>query len=422
MNEGTDKYEFLAPPKIVFGWGRRSEVGALSREAGCKRAFIVSGSRRLMDDGVVAELSATLTHSGVKPIYLAEIRREPQVSDVDNAVAALAKHQATWGDWVVAIGGGSAIDLAKAVAAMATHCEVTLATDLRKRNFLRAHAKHPPGRSVRDYLDGVGSGLEIERPPLTFVAMPTTGGTGSEATKNAVISSHDPPFKKSLRSEKMIPRVVLVDPELSVNVPPKITAQTGMDAITQLIESYISRRAQPIPRALAVQGLQLALPAIVEAVENGSSRPAREAMAHAALLSGMALANSGLGMAHGVAAALGIVCDVPHGLACAVMLPAALRANREVARAELATLGRAVGQPAFAGDLSRASDEAAADAFVVRIDSLCQTIGVPRRLGEIGVRSEHIPALVAQSRGNSMSGNPRDLSDEELAKMLANML
>jgi alcohol dehydrogenase class IV len=252
--------------------------------------------------------------------------------------------------------------------------------------------------------------------------MPTTGGTGSEATKNAVISSHDPPFKKSLRSELMIPRVVLVDPELSVTVPPKNTAQTGMDAITQLIESYISRRARPIPRALAVHGLQLALRAIVEAVENGSSRSAREAMAHAALLSGMALANSGLGMAHGVAAALGIVCDVPHGLACAVMLPAALRANQRVAGADLAVLERAVELPLQSGEMQVASDEAAADALIGRIENLCRTIGISPRLGEIGVRAEQIPALVAQSRGNSMNGNPRDLSDDELTAILMGML
>jgi alcohol dehydrogenase class IV len=394
-------YDFLAPPKTVFGWGRRSEIGALSRAVGCKRAFIVSGSRRLMDDGVIAELSAALTATGVKPVYLAEIRREPEVGDVDSAGKALVKQQPTWGDWVLAIGGGSAIDLAKAVAAMATNGD---------------------GASVRDFLEGVGRGLTIDRTPLAVLAMPTTGGTGSEATKNAVISSRDPPFKKSLRSDLMIPRVVLVDPELSVSVPPNVTAQTGMDAITQLIESYISRRARPIPRALAVQGLQLALPAIVEAVENSSSRPAREAMAHAALLSGMALANSGLGMAHGVAAALGIVCNVPHGLACAVMVTAALRANREVASAELAALERAVECPSQASDSPQANDELAADAFVARIDTVARAIGIPRRLSEIGVQAEQIPTLVAQSRGNSMSGNPRDVSDDELTEILTKMM
>jgi alcohol dehydrogenase class IV len=394
------QYDFLAPPTIVFGWGRRREIGPLAAGLG-RRAFIVSGSRRLMDDGVIGELSVALTAAGVEPIHLAQIHREPTVEDVEQSARTVRNERAGDGDFVLAIGGGSAIDLGKAAAAMGTNGD---------------------GASVRDFLEGVGRRLTIDRPPLPVLAMPTTGGTGSEATKNAVISSNDPPFKKSLRSDRMIPRVVLVDPELSVTVPPKITAQTGMDAITQLIESYISRRARPIPRALAVHGLQLALPAIVEAVENGASRPAREAMAHAALLSGMALANSGLGMAHGVAAALGIVCDVPHGLACAVMLQAGLRANRSVACAELAELARAVERPAHRDDMRLASDEKAADAFIARIENLCRTIGIPQRLGEIGVRAEQIPALVAQSRGNSMSGNPRDLTDDELTAILMGML
>jgi alcohol dehydrogenase class IV len=311
----------------------------------------------------------------------------------------LRDEQAGADDFVLAIGGGSAIDLAKAAAAMATNGD---------------------GASVRDFLEGVGRGLSIERPPLPLVAMPTTGGTGSEATKNAVVSSHHPTFKKSLRSDRMIARIVLVDPELSVSVPPNVTAQTGMDAITQLIESYISRRAQPIPRALAVEGLKRALPAIVEAVHDGTSRRAREAMAHAALLSGVALANSGLGMAHGVAAALGVVCDVPHGLACAVMLPAALKANREVAAYGLAELHWATAEV----DRSRLSGDihAAANAFINGIERICIDIGIPAHLSEIGVRPDQIPALVRQSRGNSLSGNPRDISDDELTSLLTDML
>ena len=153
------------------------------------------------------------------------------------------------GDFLLAVGGGAAIDLAKAIAAMATNHE---------------------SPTVKDYLEGVGRGLTITRPPLPVLAMPSTAGTGAEATKNAVISSYDPPFKKSLRDDRLMPRIALVDPELTVTVPPQVTAASGMDAITQLIESYVSRKAQPIPRALAVQGLKMAVPAIVEAVENGS--------------------------------------------------------------------------------------------------------------------------------------------------------
>src|SRR6185312_12563156 len=153
----------------------------------------------------------------------------------------------------------------------------------------------------------------------------TTGGTGSEATKNAVISNYEPSYKKSLRSNLMIPAVVLVDPELSVSVSAATTTWTGMDAITQLIESYVCRFARPIPQALCVDGLRRAWTALPRVVRDGHDREAREAMSQAALLSGLALANSGLGLAHGVAAALGSVARVTHGLACAVMLPVAMR-------------------------------------------------------------------------------------------------
>ncbi len=316
---------------------------------------------------------------------------EPEVHDVDSLTEILSKANAGVDDFIIGIGGGSAIDLAKATAAMATNRE---------------------SKTVADYLEGVGRGLKIQNPPMPMLAMPTTAGTGSEATKNAVISSYAPVFKKSLRSVQMIPRIVLVDPELSVSAPVAITAHSGMDAITQLIESYISRRAKPIPRALCVQGLQLALPALPVAVQDGKCRWAREAMAHAAPLSGMALANSGLGLAHGVAAALGAECRVAHGLACAVMLPAAIEANREVSQTELAELARATLGRSFASDVE------AADAFIERIKSLAAEIQIPARLRDLEVRREQLPALVVGSHGNSLSGNPRDIGDQELAALL----
>jgi alcohol dehydrogenase class IV len=208
-----------------------------------------------------------------------------------------------------------------------------------------------------------------------------------------------------------------VDPELTFSVPPAVTAASGMDAITQLLESYLSRRAQPIPQALAVAGLQMAFPAIVEAVHDGTSRPAREKMAHAALLSGLCLANSGLGMAHGVAAALGVHCRVPHGLACAVMLPTALRVNREVRADALADLAGWL-----LPDVAAGSRTAAVDALINAVENLCRQVGIPQRLSQIGVRPEQIPQLVQASRGSSMSGNPRDLSDGELTDVLEGML
>lgn len=391
MNQTAElsEYDFLAPRKIVFGWGRRAEAGSLARTLG-NRAFLIAGSRTLQNSGILDEMAAVLDRAGVETVPLTTMTREPQVADVDDAARLLEQHKAKQGDLFLAIGGGSAIDLAKAVSAFVTNRQ---------------------GDTICDYLEGVGRGLTLQHTPLPVLAMPTTGGTGTEATKNAVISNYDPPFKKSLRHELLVPRIVLIDPELSVTVPPDITASTGMDAITQLIESYISRKARPIPQALSLQGLELAIPAIAEAVEDGSSRKARENMAHAALLSGMALANSGLGLAHGVAAALGVHARVPHGLACAVMLPSAIRVNREMRHTELSRLAQIItGKPGSPDD--------AADF----IQTLSERIGVPQRLSEIGVMADQLPGIVQSSRGSSLSGNPRELTDDELFQLLESLL
>ena len=385
-------YDFLSPTQIVFGWGRRSELGKLAAKFG-SRLFLVSGSRTLERIGVIAQLAAGFDQCGLKAERFEAASREPEVADVDLLVEEFLKRDPTDRDVVIAIGGGSTIDLAKAAAAVATNRQ---------------------GASVVDFLEGVGRGLQITHAPLNLIAVPTTSGTGTEVTKNAVISSYQPAFKKSLRSDLMIPRVVLVDPELSVSLPHETTAYTGMDAMTQLIESYISRRAAPIPQALALSGLKLAIPALPAVVRDGTSRENREAMSQAALLSGLALANSGLGLAHGVAAALGSHCRVPHGLACAVMLPAALRFNLSVRETELAALERLF-------DNSHSSDAESAKAFVSRIVELCREVGIPPRLREIGVGIEQLPALVSGSRGNSMSGNPRDVSDHELLEILQQM-
>jgi alcohol dehydrogenase class IV len=393
--DSTIRYDFVAPRQIVFGWGRRREVGALAVTLG-RRAFVIVGSRTLAAQGPLDEVRQSLRSEGVEPIHIDTISREPEVDDVDRVAALVRKQGVEPGDFLLAIGGGAAIDLAKAVAAMATNDQ---------------------SPTVRDYLEGVGRGLKIDAEPLPVLAMPTTAGTGAEATRNAVISSYDPPFKKSLRDNRLVPRIALLDPELTVSVPPQVTAASGMDAITQLFESYISRKVQPIPKALAMQGLRLAVPSIAEAVGDGSARGAREKMAHAALLSGMALANSGLGMAHGVAPALGVHCRVPHGAACALMLPIALRVNAEVRQEDLARLYRVL----FGQDRPIEPREAA-ERLADEIEKLCTTVGVPRRLSDLGVAADQIPAIVASSRGSSMNGNPRELSDDELTHILEEIL
>lgn len=394
-NSSSISYDFVAPQQIVFGWGRRREVGALARTLG-RRAFIICGSRTLQQQGALDQIADLSRAAGVETVFIETISHEPEVEDVDRATARVRQHGISPGDLLLAVGGGAAIDLAKAVAAMATNDQ---------------------SPTVKDYLEGVGKGLKIVNEPLPVLAMPTTAGTGCEATKNTVISSYDPPFKKSLRDERIVPRIALVDPELTASVPPAIAAAIGMDAITQLFESYISRKAQPIPQALATQGLKMAVPAIAEVVHDGFSREAREKMAHAALLSGMCLANSGLGIAHGVAPALGVHCRVPHGTACAVMLPVALRVNRHVRQAELARLAHLLFGPA-----PSTPPEEAVEVLIREIETLCDNVAVPRRLSELGVTADQIPAIVKSSRGTSMKGNPRELSDQELTAILEEIL
>lgn len=388
---GDIRFDLLTPGQTLFGWGRRDELHRLLAGMRCRRVFAISGSRTLEADGIFASLFASLGAAGIEVTALGSIQREPETADVDTFTQQLLAYSVNSNDVVLGVGGGAAIDLAKAVAAMATN-------------------RQSP--TVRDYLEGVGSGLQIENEPLPVVAMPTTAGTGSEATKNAVISSFDPPFKKSLRSTRMIPCIALVDPELTLALPPRMTAFTGMDAITQLIESYISRRATPITRALCVAGLPGVFEALRQAVGDGRSRWARQRMSQAALLSGMALTNSGLGIAHGVAAALGVHGPVPHGLACAVMLPVAIEVNRAACTGELAMLARII------LGCKIHSDSTAIDVLLRELHGLCDEIGVPHTISELGLPREKLAALVCDSRGSSMSGNPIQLSDDELESVL----
>ncbi len=390
-----ESYEFSIPGRIVFGWGRRNEVGRWAAQLG-RRATIIYGSPRFAEQGLLDELADRLCHEGVTTLRMELIEHEPLVADVDRLADQLRQDRVGPGDFLLAVGGGSAIDLAKAVAAMAVQSQA---------------------RSVQDYLEGVGRGCQLHEPPLPVLAMPTTAGTGAEATKNAVISSYDPPYKRSLRDDRLMPRLALVDPELSVSVPPTVTAASGMDAITQLLESYISRRAKPIPQALCVQGLPLAWSALPTAFREPTDRQARSRMAHAALLSGMALANSGLGLAHGVAAALGVHAQVPHGLACAMLLPTALRVSAQVRQTELAELAQMLLN--LPGPLTAAS---AVQALIEAVEALCAELGLPRRLSQVGVRPEQIPTIVRDSYGSSMKANPRDVPEPELTALLEALL
>jgi alcohol dehydrogenase class IV len=413
MDDSLAAYDFFAPPLIRFGAGRIDEIGTTVELLG-RRAWIVGGTASLERSGARQRIDASLSAVGIESRVVARSTGEPTVDQLAAALAGL-QHEDLDGVVMVAVGGGSTIDLAKALAALATNMPIGQRTGIDLDTF------------VVDHLEGVGRGLAIRQWPLPMVAVPTTAGTGAEATRNAVISCPRRRFKKSMRSPMMVPRAALVDPDLTVSCDSSTIAASGLDCITQLIESFVCRFAKPLPRCLVLESLPRALhslprllmpkPADEDPQRWIDSRAAdRAALSHAALLSGLALTNSGLGLAHGVAAALGVACGTAHGMACAVMLPAALRVNREVVRDDFALLERAV-DPSASRD-----DTAAAEAFVQRIERLCLESGVPRRLSELGVTVDQIDWLAEHSVGASMRGNPVQLATEELRGLLAAML
>ena len=384
------KYSLLMPHEVRFGWGVRSELPDLVAQFG-QRAFLVTGGSSLEASGHLAAITAAFVEADMQVEMIRSSGSEPTIAMVDEATAHIVGCEPREGDVVVGLGGGAVMDLAKALAAMATNAG---------------------GRSIREYLEGVGSGLELLRTPLPVIAVPTTAGTGSEATKNAVISVNEPPCKKSLRSTHMMPRVALIDPEFTVSCPPHITAWSGMDAITQLIESFLSQRANSFSQMLCLEGLPGSIRALRTAFVDGENRMAREFLSHAAFLSGLALANSGLGFAHGVAAALGSTSHVPHGLACAVLLPVALRVNRDACRDQFPLLASAL----IPGNSSQDPYGAVEQAIV----SLLEDLRIPLQLRELGVAEADLPAIAEGSMGNSMSGNPVPMTPSDVLNVLEN--
>lgn len=396
------RYDLLVPPRILFGPGRTAETGSVVAELG-RVAWIMSGGQSGAASGGLDAVEAACRAAGIPTRRVASSAGEPTVDDVAAALAALPAEDRD-GAVIVAVGGGATIDLAKAVAALATNAAGLATNSTGEAADLDA--------VVVDHLEGVGRGLSITRPPVPVVAVPTTAGTGAEATRNAVISCPRRRFKKSMRSPLMVPRAAIVDPTLTLSCPRDTTAASGLDCITQLIEAFICRFRQPLPRALVLDALPRAVAALPRVLTNPADLDARAALSHAALVSGIALTNSGLGMAHGVAAALGIECGTPHGLACAVMLPVALRVNEPVVQRDLALLERTIGAEA-AGD-----DARAARAFVERIERLCREAGVPQRLRDVGLARDRLGWLAEHSGGASMRGNPVELDAATLVPIL----
>jgi len=375
-------FEFATAGRLLFGDGAISRVPSIASGWGTHALLVrgVSPSRS-------AILDAALVKAGVECAHFA-VTSEPTVETVEEGSRALQEARC---DLVVAIGGGSVLDAGKAIAALATN-----------------------GGNPLDFMEIVGRGLPITIPPLPFVAIPTTAGTGTEVTRNVVLLSKEHGVKASMRSPLLLPRLAVVDPELTYECPARVTAAAGMDALTQLIEPYLSVNANPLTDALALEGIGRIARSLRSAYRNGHDRDAREDMALAALLSGMCLANAGLGVVHGIAAPLGGLLGAPHGAVCARLLPFVMRINLQALQAR-DPQSPALARLARIAQVVTGQERATVSAGPAWIAELGKELQIPA-LGSYGLTTSMIPSLVEQTMlASSTRGNPIVLEAGEIA-------
>ncbi len=382
-------FEFTGPGRIVFGPGRRRDLGSLARPFG-SRALLVCGSTPAR----VQDLAAWLQGAGME-VELISMATEPTL---DLLQPGLERARAMGRPVIIACGGGSVLDAGKALAALA-----------------------PQPGPAQDHLEVVGLGKPLDKDPLPFLALPTTSGTGSEATRNAVLGCPDQGVKVSLRDPRMLARVALVDPELTLGLPPHLTATTGLDALTQLIEPFLSWAATPFTDGLAREGLPRAARALPRAFKDGSDLEARQDLALASLQSGLALANARLGAVHGLAAPFGGRFPAPHGAVCACLLPPTLAITLRALRQ------RAPEHPALdrldeVGSLLLGDPKARAEDGIAWLEALLIEFALPG-LGTYGVNAASLADLSRQAtQSSSMKGHPLELTEGERLEILERSL
>jgi alcohol dehydrogenase class IV len=379
------QFEFATSGRIVFGASSLQRVGEFLGDFGPK-LLVVGGKDRSRSK----PLTEQLDQLGIEQIEF-RVAGEPTVDLIEQGVR-LARSSGVTG--VVGFGGGSVIDSAKAVAGLATN-----------------------QGEITDYLEVIGKAKPLETPALPLCAIPTTAGTGAEVTKNAVLGSPEHRVKVSLRSAILLPRVVLIDPETTVPLPPTVTASTGLDTLTQLIEPYVSIRANSITDTLCLSGIPRVARGLPRAFYDGHDRSARSDMSLASLFGGMALANAGLGAVHGFAAPIGGMVGAPHGAICAALLPHVMDMNIRALRRRMPD-GDALRRYDALGPLLSNQTTAKADDAVKWVRDLCRTLNVAS-LGKFGIRDEQIKDLVEKAQNaSSMKANPILLEADELAGIL----
>jgi len=378
-------FEFATSDRIIFGAGTISIVGALAAKMGV-RAFVVSGAIEVCNQKLLPRLSNNGIASKIYPID-----KEPNVAFIQQGVN-LARDAMC--DVIIGFGGGSAIDAGKAIAALMTN-----------------------EGDIYDYLEVIGRGHPIENAPLPYIAVPTTGGTGAEVTRNAVIGSPDHKVKVSLRSSVMYPKLAVIDPELTYSLPPEVTASTGMDAITQVLEPYVSKMANPMTDAICKEGMSYAGYSLLRAYRDGEDQEAREKMSLVSLFGGLSLANAKLGAVHGFAGPLGGLYNAPHGAICACLLPLVMATNIKAIKIRHPDHQILKRYDEVATFLT-GNENAKAEDGVAWVQQLKEDLNIPP-LSVYGVKHDDFSKIIDKAiSSSSMKGNPIELTQNELFEIL----
>ena len=378
-------FEFATASKIVFAPGCLTTITSHIQDFGNK-ALIVCGSR-LETPNILKDILDT--HGIESGFY--QVSGEPDVEAIHHGVN-LARAEKS--NIIIGIGGGSVLDAGKAIAALITN-----------------------SGDILEYMEVIGKGKPITNPPIPYVAIPTTAGTGSEVTRNAVISSPEYDVKVSLRSPMMLPRLALIDPELTYTLPPEITANTGLDALTQLIEPFLSPGSNPITDSICRSGIKMIAESIVQAYEMGNDFNAREQMALASLFGGIALANAKLGAVHGFSGPLGGLLSAPHGAICARLLPIVMQVNLNILLSRYPSSSILERFEEIASLLTR-NPSAKPEEGINWLHWVCQRLKI-KSLGEYGLTPHDFSVIIEKaSVASSMKGNPVTLEFDEMYEIL----
>ncbi len=375
------KFEFRAANRIIFGEGSINQVEPLALKYG-NRPLVVTGKSLERAELLINQFKK----SNIRPLIYS-VGGEPTTTNILECAKIAQKKSC---DVIISIGGGSVIDTGKATAALLTN-----------------------EGDIFDYLEVIGQGRQLKKPSIPYIAVPTTAGTGSEVTRNAVITSPENRVKVSLRSHFLLPRIAVIDPLLTHSMPPSLTAYTGLDAFTQVIEPYVSNRANPLTDSLCREGIKRISRSLLRAYTNGSDSMAREDMCIGSLFGGLALANSKLGAVHGIAGPLGGMTRAPHGAICGTLLPHVIKANI------LALQSRKIDSPAILrydeiAQIITGNPKASSIDFINWLSELYDNFKIPK-LSEMGLKEEHVDELLKKSKkASSMKGNPVQLTDDEL--------